>query len=76
MAIAARRWRPIARLVPRLAPALVVGWAGLVLVQSGLVGLAIAGAGWACARAAAALGTRRSVLMACLLVPGLAQALP
>ncbi len=75
LAGARRCWRAVAGWVPRVAPVLVVVWGVLIGVQTGWPGFLVAGAGWSTARAAAALGTRRSVLMSCLLVPGLANSL-
>lgn len=75
MVLAARSADPIAGTVPRIAPALVVVWLAVIGAQTGLAGFGIAAAAWTSARAASALGTRRSVLMAALLVPGLLDAL-
>lgn len=67
---------PIAAAVPRVAPWLLWLWLALVAASTGPAGLVITAAAWALARAAARLGARRSVLMACLLVPALIDALP
>lgn len=76
LAMAARRGDEIASALPRLAPLLLAGWVALVGAQTGVAGFAILAAGWTTARACHALGARRSLLMACLLVPGLLDALP
>lgn len=64
----------LARFVPRVAMALIVPWLALVLAFTGGVGMVVAAAGWAVARAGMALGCRRSLLMASLLVPTVARA--
>lgn len=74
LAVGARVLPGLARYVPRLAVGLIVPWVALVLAFTGWVGLAVAAAGWAVARAGMALGCRRSLLMASLLVPTLARA--
>lgn len=75
LAAARRGADEIGTLVPRLAPGLIVAWLAVIGAQTGLGGFLITAAAWVTARASAAVGTRRSILMACLLVPGLANGL-
>lgn len=75
LASAAHHWQRLAAWIPRAAPWLLVAWAILVGVQTGPLGFLVAAAAWSVARAAAALGARRSILMASLLVPGLVDTL-
>lgn len=75
LALASRGAGPISRAVPRIAPVLAVAWIAIIGLQTGLAGFLITAAAWATARTGAALGSRRSVLMASLLVPGLVDAL-
>lgn len=75
LAIARRHADTLAERVPDLAGLLVVPWIAGIVCFTGWPGALVGLAAWTMARAAHGLGTRRSLLMACLLVPALIRAL-
>lgn len=75
LALARRHAETLAARVPALAGLLVPVWLATVGLFTGWPGGLVALAAWATARAAHALGARRSLLMACLLGPAILRGL-